>query len=109
MAKHYHHQHWVASGLKYEYYASAVRDTDGGCGIRDVAIMAIAFLVKWPPGPIVFVVEDDGGGERKALDGASQCDARETGVEAMGVDVCDRESCEAERGGPLPTLRRRRR
>jgi hypothetical protein len=70
--------------------------------------MAMAFfLVKWPPGPVVFVVEDDGGGERKALDGAGQRDAREKGVEAMGVDMCDCESCEAERGGPLLALRRR--
>jgi hypothetical protein len=69
--------------------------------------MAMAFLVKWPPGPVVFVVEDDGGGERKALVGAGQRDARETGVEAMGVDVCDCESCEAERGRPLLALRRR--
>lgn len=70
--------------------------------------MAMAFfLVRWPPGPVEFIVEDDGGGERKALDGAGQRDARETGVEAMGVDMCDCESCEAERGGPLLALRRR--
>lgn len=59
--------------------------------------MAMAFLVNWPPGPVVLFVinEDDGGGERKALDGAGQRHARETGVEAMGVDACDCESCEA--------------
>jgi len=74
---------------------------------RDLAITVTAFLVKWPPGPVVFVVEDDGGGERKALDGPGQRDARETGVEAMGVDVCDCESFEAERSGPLLRLRRR--
>jgi hypothetical protein len=49
--------------------------------------MAMAFLVNWPPWP-----EDDGGGERKALDGAGQRHAREMGVEAMGVDACDCES-----------------
>ena len=74
----------------------------------DVAIIAMAFFVKWPPGPPVFVDEDDGGGERKALlDGAGQREARETGVEAMGVDACDCESCDDERGGPLLMLRRR--
>ena len=78
-----------------------------GVGVmdRDVAIMAIAFLVKWSPGPVVFVVEDDGG-ERKALVGAGQRHARETGVKAMGVDACDCESREAERAGPLLALRR---
>ena len=74
---------------------------------REVAITAIAFLVKWPPGPVAFVVEDDGGGDRKALDGAGQRHARETGVKAMGVDACDCESREAERSGPLLALRRR--
>ena len=76
---------------------------------RDLAIMAMAFLVNWPPGPVVlFVVEDDGGGERKVLDGAGHRHARETGVEATGVDACDCESCEAVRGGPLLALRTRR-
>lgn len=75
---------------------------------RDVAIMAGAFLVKMPPGPVVFVVvEDDGGGEIRSPDGAGQRDGRETGVEAMGVDVCDCESCEAVRAGPLFALRTR--
>jgi len=70
---------------------------------RDV----MAFLVRWPPVPVVFVLEADGGGERKAPYDAGQRDARETGVEAMGVDVCDCEPREAERGGPLLALRRR--
>src|SRR6266852_2994494 len=69
---------------------------------RDVAIMAIAFLVKWSPGPVVFVVKDDGG-ERKALVGAGQRHARETGVKAMGVDACD---CESREAGPLLALGR---
>ena len=75
---------------------------------RDIAITAMDFLVRWPPGPAVLFVEDDGGGERKALDGAGQRHARETGVEAMGVDACDCESCEAVRGGPLLAPRTRR-
>ena len=70
--------------------------------------MATAFLVKWPPGPVVSLLSRTTVAEKeKAVDGAGQRDARETGVEAMGVDVCDCESCEAERGGPLLTLRRR--
>ena len=66
--------------------------------------------VSWPPGPVVLLVvnEDGAGGERKAVDGAGQRHARETGVEAMGVDACDCESCEAVRGGPLLVLRTRR-
>ena len=66
---------------------------------RDIAM---AFLV---PGPVVIVVEDDGGGERKVLDDVGQRHGRETGVEAMGVDACDCESWETERGGPLLVLR----
>ncbi len=70
--------------------------------------MAKGFLVKmWPPGAVVFAVEDDGGGERKVLDGAGHCDARETGVSAMGVDVRDCECWEAEGGGALLAVCRR--
>jgi len=67
----------------------------------------MAFLAKWPPGLVVFAVDDDDGGERNALDGAGHRDVRETGVEAVGVDVCDCESCEVEGGGPLLALCRR--
>ena len=35
-------------------------------------------------------------GERKVVVGADHRSARETGVEAMGVDMCECESCEAE-------------
>jgi hypothetical protein len=62
----------------------------------------MAFLVMWPVFAIVL-----GGGERKVAAGAGHRDARETGVEAMGVDVCECESCEADGGGPLLALRRR--
>jgi hypothetical protein len=73
-------------------------------------MMAMGFLANWPPGPVVsFVInEDDGGGERKALDVAGQRHARETGVEAIGVDACDCESWEVVRGRPLLALRTRR-
>jgi hypothetical protein len=65
----------------------------------------VVFFVMWPPGPVFAVV--DGGGERKLVASAGHRCARETGVVAMGVDVCEYESCEAEGGGPLLALRRR--
>jgi hypothetical protein len=67
-----------------------------------MAIMA--FFVKWPPGPVFGIVL--GGGERIVVASAGHRDARDTGVEAMGEDVCERESCEADGGGPRLALRR---
>jgi hypothetical protein len=80
-----------------------------GVGIGVVAIMA--FFVMWPPGPVLTVAlgRGGGGGARKVVARAGhRCCARETGVEAMGVDEREyNESCEAEGGGPLLALRRR--